>query len=187
MSDFRLNCPHCNRPLKARDALRGRAMPCPSCRGLVQVPQAAAGPAEALRPPVRGPSPASQPAAEVVFCTHCGEQNTENNFRCVRCGAVLHEPSGPPHPATDNGTLGGLIPYKNAWALLAYYLGVFALIPCLGVPLGIAAVVLGIVGLHFAKSHPEARGKGHAWVGIVLGGLSTTGHVLIAISIALFT
>ena len=48
--------------------------------------------------------------------------------------------------------LGGLIPYKNARALWAYYLGVFALIPCIGAPLGIAALVLGIKGLKYARA-----------------------------------
>ncbi len=183
MSDFQLSCPHCNRTLKARDELHGRTVPCPSCNGPIEVPPEA----PATRPPIRGSAPAGEPVASLVYCPNCREPNAENNFRCVRCGAMLHEPSGPPYPAMDDGTLGGLIPYRNGWALAAYYLGVFALMPCLGVPLGIAAVVLGIVGLRFAKTHPEARGKGHAWAGIVLGGLSVAGHFLAALLIALST
>jgi hypothetical protein len=58
-------------------------------------------------------------------------------------------PYGAPPP--DN-TLGGLIPTKNSSALIAYYLGVFSIIPCLGIVLGIAAFVLGLKGLAFAKS-----------------------------------
>ena len=52
-------------------------------------------------------------------------------------------------------------------ALLAYYLGVFSLIPCIGIPLGIAALVLGIKGLKYAKLHPEAKGKGARWAKII--------------------
>jgi hypothetical protein len=39
-----------------------------------------------------------------------------------------------------------IIPYKNPSALLAYYLGVFSLIPCVGLVLGPGAFVLGFVG-----------------------------------------
>ena len=56
-------------------------------------------------------------------------------------------------------------------ALVAYYLGVFSVIPCVGLPLGIAAVALGIMGLRRAAKHPESKGKVHAWVGIIVGGI----------------
>jgi hypothetical protein len=72
---------------------------------------------------------------------------------------------------------GGLIPYKNSKALAAYYIGVFSLIPCLAVVLGPTAVVLGFLGLRYAKEHPKAKGKAHAIVGIVLGGITTLLHV----------
>ena len=66
---------------------------------------------------------------------------------------------------------GGLIPYKNAKALAAYYCGVFGLISCflvLGI-FGIVPIVLGFMGLKYAKQHPEAKGQAHAITGIVLG------------------
>jgi hypothetical protein len=66
-----------------------------------------------------------------------------------------------------------IIPYKNAKALLAYYLGVFSFIPCAGNVLGPAALILGILGLRYAKKYPTAKGAGHAIAGIVLGGLTT--------------
>ena len=66
---------------------------------------------------------------------------------------------------------GGLIPYKNPQALIAYYCGVFSLLPVLGLFLGIAAFILGLKGLKFAKEHPETKGTVHAWIGIIMGGL----------------
>ena len=77
--------------------------------------------------------------------------------------------------ATSNGrdATGGVIPYKNAPALIAYYLAVFSLIPILGLPLGLAAVVLGFFGLAKRRANPAVRGTAHAWIGIVLGGLTT--------------
>lgn len=77
----------------------------------------------------------------------------------------------------EGDATGGLIPYKNAKALTAYYVGVFSLIPCLGLILGPIAIVLGILGLGYAKKHPGARGQAHAIVGIVLGVLVLAGHV----------
>jgi hypothetical protein len=38
--------------------------------------------------------------------------------------------------------------------------------------LGPVALILGIVGLKESKKHPEKKGKAHAWVGIILGGLT---------------
>jgi hypothetical protein len=78
---------------------------------------------------------------------------------------------------------GGLIPYKNMRALIAYYLGVFSLIPCLGAALGPAALILGILGLNYAKKNEFARGTAHAIVGIVLGALTTLGHLGVAVLI----
>ena len=76
---------------------------------------------------------------------------------------------------------GGLIPYKNIPALLAYYFGVFSLIPVVGLILGLAAFVLGIMGLSKAKKHPEIKGKVHAWVGIIMGCLFNFGYLALAI------
>lgn len=86
----------------------------------------------------------------------------------------LPRPASPPPP--DN-TISTLIPYRNAPALIAYYLGVFSLIPCVGFFLGFGAIILGIIGLKQAGKHPEAKGKVHAWVGIILGSLVVMAHV----------
>lgn len=123
-------------------------------------------------PPLRGTE------QSVIFCTKCGERNPENNFKCSGCGVPLHATPRPNYVVSD-GSLGGLIPVKNSSALIGYYLGVFSLIPVLGIPLGIAAVILGTKGLKFAKLHPDAKGVGHAWTAIILGGLSAVGYTLL--------
>jgi hypothetical protein len=61
------------------------------------------------------------------------------------------------------------IPYKNPKALAAYYCGFFALIPGIGLILGVVALVLGIQGVRYATVHPEAKGMAHAITGIILG------------------
>lgn len=75
------------------------------------------------------------------------------------------------HAGSGDVGLSSIIPYKNPPALTAYYLGVFALIPILGIPLAIGALVLGIVGLRRYRRTPTAKGVAHAWIGILLGAL----------------
>ena len=87
-----------------------------------------------------------------------------------------------PAPEEEGDATGGIIPYKNAPALIAYYLGVFSIIPCF--PLGIAAFILGIMGLKKAKENPKVRGQVHAWIGIVAGGLF--GLLWLALTVLVF-
>ena len=70
---------------------------------------------------------------------------------------------------SGDGGVSTLIPYKNSKALIAYYCGVFSLIPCLGNILGPVALVFGILGKRYATEHPTAKGGGHAIAGIILG------------------
>lgn len=77
----------------------------------------------------------------------------------------------------DDNPMSTVVPYKNPKALIAYYLAIFSLIPCFGLPLGIAALCLGVAGLRVVRIHPNAHGKVHAWVGVVLGGLCALANV----------
>jgi hypothetical protein len=93
----------------------------------------------------------------------------------------------PPIPSSAKASKSGVsfnqvIPFKNVRALVAYYLGVFSVIPPVGALLGIPALVLGISGLRFRRRNPDAGGGVHAWIGIVLGGLFGFGYLaLIAV------
>jgi hypothetical protein len=69
----------------------------------------------------------------------------------------------------EGDTTGGLIPYKNRPALIGYYCGFLGLLPVLGLVLGPAAVVLGIMGLARARANPRVHGTAHAVVAIILG------------------
>lgn len=95
-------------------------------------------------------------------------------------------PLSKPAPPTTAGEIGqsgltpdatgGVIPYKNPAALIAYYLGIFGLVPMLGLPLALAAVPLGVVGLQRRSRGLAMGGVVHAWVGIVLGLMSLAYH-----------
>ena len=53
-----------------------------------------------------------------------------------------------PLPAAPDSPMAAIVPYRNPPALVGYYLGVFSLVPFLGLPLGPAALICGIVGFH---------------------------------------
>jgi serine/threonine protein kinase len=109
------------------------------------------------------------------YCPACGSANQANNFLCTNCGASLHNQPAVKGSA-DYPSL-HLIPYKNGPAVLAYYAGIFSLIPCFGILIGIAAIVLGVMGAKNARRHPEVQGAYHAWAGIILGSLTLLAHL----------
>ena len=86
----------------------------------------------------------------------------------------MHDTSEPP----QGDATGGVIPYKNPCALIAYYLGIFGMFPCLGIVLSVPAFVLGILGLRYRAQNPHVKGSVHAWIGIVLGGVFSIAHLL---------
>ncbi len=75
-------------------------------------------------------------------------------------------------PAMQGDKTGGIIPYKNPHALIGYYLGIVGLLPILGMPFGIAAIVLGIMGLRNRARNPIIKGSVHAVIAICCGAFS---------------
>lgn len=69
-----------------------------------------------------------------------------------------------------------LVPTRNGAALAAYYCGVFSMLCYVGVPLGVIAIIAGIMGIRAHNQDPSRRGFYHAIAGIVLGSLSLVAH-----------
>ncbi|MBI3463019.1 MAG: DUF4190 domain-containing protein [Planctomycetes bacterium] len=115
------------------------------------------------------------PDAAMIRDEATGQQHPASSYRASALQGVnpFSSPAGMPTPQDD--TTSTLIPYRNPPALTAYYLGVFSLSACIpllgvvGVVMAIAAVVCGVRGLRLAKENPQARGRVHAWIGIVCG------------------
>jgi hypothetical protein len=126
----------------------------------------------------RTPAPeATEP--EHIYCARCGLQNAGNSYKCTSCGFVLR--GEPKTIVTSEATMGGLIPAGNPPALWSYYLGIFSLIPCFGLPVSIAAIITGIMGLRKVKAAPEVKGKVHAIIGLCLGGVVLVCYVLFGV------
>ena len=116
-----------------------------------------------------------------MFCRRCGSVLDESALVCDRCGTrvgVLPQPASVHRAGSGGDSTGGLIPYKNAPALISYYLGLFSpIFP----PLGIASLVLGIIGLKKRKENPQIKGTAHAWVGIGCGGLTIVATIVLLV------
>jgi hypothetical protein len=154
-----LTCPECKSKLKIPDNLAAKTIQCPKCSALFPVSEHAesAVTAETPSPHSQGVTPSAEPEVAVL------EEEVVEPIRHKR--DVRRDPT--------EEAVSTIIPYKNPRALIAYYLGVFSVIPCAGLLLGPAAFILGILGLRYVKVHPTAKGTGHAITGIVLGALTT--------------
>lgn len=111
-----------------------------------------------------------------------GDNQPENPYDAPMAEVVGQQPMMP--PTNEGDATGGVIPYKNPHALIAYYLGIISLLPLIGVPFGIASVILGFMGLSRRKQNPVIKGSAHAWIGIIFGMLSLlcgTGFVFLMI------
>jgi len=191
------NCPSCQSRLKAPPGVK---VSCPSCKTIFTMPVAPPAPppevvdavmaAEDLpspAPPVLDKVEPTEPQprrrrryADEVECPECGQVNGEDAASCRKCGYPLRRRR---RGGGEASGIEALIPYKNAWALWSYYLGVFSVIPCIAIPLGIAALVTGIKGLTYASANPEVKGQVHAWVGIIVGGLCLLANIVVIILI----
>ena len=74
---------------------------------------------------------------------------------------------------------------QNRAATKAYVLGLSSALPCIGIPVGIAAIAYGVIGLRKAAVHPEAGGRGEALVGIIVGSLFAVAYLLLAVMLIL--
>jgi predicted Zn finger-like uncharacterized protein len=165
-----VSCPECGTKLRVPDTAVGKRVKCSKCAtAFVAEPPAEdagvqAAPPGRLAPPeepvsARKPARRRDEEPDDEDDEEGDDDYDEERFR-----------------RRDDGGVSTLIPYRNGRALAAYYCGVFSFIPCIGLILGPIALVLGILGLRFARAHPSAKGTGHAIAGIVCGSITTLGN-----------
>ena len=165
MNNCTLKCPHCAAVQSVSQESLGQTIRCGSCENLIQIPGVPTG------------SSGGAVSPDALYCYKCGQRNAATSVSCLQCGVELKHVAQA--DSIEDTIISRVVPYKNTQALAAYYCAVFALIPCVGVILGYIALVLGILGLKYAKAHPEAHGKVHAWIGVILGGLCGIGYTLL--------
>jgi hypothetical protein len=92
--------------------------------------------------------------------------------KCRYCGEYL-DPSARPRDVPSAVDRALLPVGRPLSAIAAGYCALFAILPLIGLPFAIAALVCGIAALKKIKAEPELAGKGRAWFGIIVGGLMT--------------
>lgn len=115
-----------------------------------------------------------------MFCQNCGAQINEKAVVCVRCGCSVVDMAAA-SASDDNSALRLLVPIgRSGWAIAAGYLGLFSLIPFVG----ILALTIGIVAVNDLKKNPHKHGAGRAWFGIIAGSLSLLFYLIAIIGAA---
>ena len=121
--------------------------------------------------PAPGEHPWQPPATdeEMKNCPYCGERILLTVRKCRYCyeylDPALREASDEP------GAVERLIlPVgRPVSAIAAGYLGLFSLLPFLG----IISVIVSLVALRTLKHNPYLHGRGRAWFGLVMGTIMT--------------
>ncbi len=103
-----------------------------------------------------------------MFCTKCGKELSDDAAFCPACGtSTSDKPIAVP---SEEETLKYILPIgRSGYAIAAGYLALFSVLFVFA-PF---ALLFGILALRDIRLHPEKKGKGRAWFGIVMGALFT--------------
>jgi DNA-directed RNA polymerase subunit RPC12/RpoP len=157
-----LTCSSCGARLNAPDSAAGKKVNCPKCSTQIKVGETA--------PPAARETIQADPSARRGRERPNARRRRDDDERDWDDDDLeqrIRRDADEVNPVTT------IIPTGNPKALIAYYCGVFSIIPCAGLVLGPVALLLGILGLRYVKANPTAKGTGHAIIGIVLGSLTT--------------
>ena len=106
----------------------------------------------------------------MAYCYNCGAQILDKAVVCVKCGAAVKPKAQVASEPNDDKVMRMLLPVgRSGLAIAAGYLGLFSVIPLLG----IIALTVGLLAISDIKKHPEKHGLGRAWFGDIMGGVFT--------------
>ena len=114
-----------------------------------------------------------------MHCASCGSLNDHQSQFCFKCGKPLKPVTPPTGKNVPETEVEYVIPFKNMYGLVSYYIGIFSFIPFIGIIFGISAIILGVIGLMKAYKDPRIRGKIHSVVGILCGILFGLGQIFV--------
>jgi hypothetical protein len=102
---------------------------------------------------------------------------SQSSFRDEPLNAELVRP----RDIGDDPAMRLLLPVgRSIWAIIAGYLGLFAVL-CFPAPLALLAGVVAVWDIH---RNPHKHGMGRAIFGIVMGSIGTVGLLLVLVSLA---
>jgi hypothetical protein len=123
---------------------------------------------------------------ETKPCPLCGEEILAVAKRCRYCGSYLDgRGTGFGRDASMVDRM--LLPVgRPISSIAAGYLALFGIVPLLGLPFSISAVVCGITALKAIRRDPKLSGAGRAWFGIIVGSLMTLLSVFMIVILVFF-
>jgi WD40 repeat protein len=167
-------CPECGCKIRASEESAAKKIRCPKCDARVVVGESEDAERNDGKHAIQAERPRERSAPTASSAAHRRDDNDdEKSGRRKR-----RRDRDDDDDYDDDDVLTTLIPTSNPKALAAYYLGVFSLIPILGLILGPLALIFGIKGKRYANANPKAKGWGHAIAGIVLGSFTTLLNVI---------
>jgi hypothetical protein len=124
-------------------------------------------------------------SSERKNCPSCGESIMAVAKKCRFCGEYFDEELRRAEMPSASQAERMLLPVgRPISAIASGYLALFGVIPLCGLPFSIGAIVTGFVALKTLKKNPDLSGRGRAWFGIILGGLSTLGSIATGVGMA---
>ena len=111
---------------------------------------------------------------EMTCCLFCGERILAGARKCRYCGEYL-DPELRDARAEISAFDRLFAPFgRPASAIVAGYLGLFSVLPFFG----ILAIIVSLIAFRTLKQHPQLRGRGRAWFGLVMGIIMTLAYAI---------
>lgn len=110
-----------------------------------------------------------------------------NDERTVMNPNLQNQQPNPQLPAApvDDRLSQYIMPTKNGPSIISYYCGVFGLLPFIGIPFAVIAIIYGHKALKIYKKQPSPGAKAHALTGLIFGYIATVCFLLFFMLIAL--